>query len=169
MMYLESVYLFVKSSLMSAENYGDIAWFKGTQAERELYSNPERVKVFNGVFAIAGENTKLNIKSDKIYYERLVILPKMDIDGIHYEYGNMIGVFKTGQIDFRGVVFDDLSPREEVILCFLFNEYINDALESNLKVLDLFKRTTVPGVCRIGLIENIRTILVRNLIDRKRI
>ena len=149
-----------KSSLISSEDYGDIAWFSLSEEERTNITNKLGLKLWNGVFALFPETSNIQAKSDSVVYCRVVIFPEMKIGNQNYAYESMIGLLPNEQIEFRGTLFDDITPREEIIIGSLFAEFINDSLDSTLNPIEMFRNARLEGKCRAELINELKRVML---------
>jgi hypothetical protein len=157
----ESVIMTTKSSLFAAEDYGDVPWFLVSDKERETISGNKNVRHWNKEFVILSDQNNMALRSDSVEYRLLVVFPRMDIDGQIREYGSTIGWPANGQVDFRGPLFDDISPREEMIIEFLFEKFALGTLEPNMNPIEQYRLRPLPGKCRVELIDKIKRELLK--------
>jgi hypothetical protein len=158
----ERVIMTVKSSLFSSEDYGDIAWSLATDAERASLAPKDKVRHWNGIFIILPEDTRIQPKGESITYQRLVVFPRMEIGQQIYEYGSMMGLTLGMGLDYRGPLFEDMSPREEMIIQFLFDKFINGSPSlPMINAIELFRMTPIPGKCRPDFIEKIKREFIK--------
>jgi len=155
---LERMHMFVKSAFICTETFGDIPWYIASEADTEKLRAEK--PVLNGVFAFVKENSKLVPRGESIFYDRVIILPKMEIAGVAYEYGSMIGTLGSC-FDFRGCLFEDMSIKEEVMIGFLVNEFNNNGLSRETDAIQAFKHVPLPTECRTELVEKLKNILLK--------
>lgn len=167
-LFLKNRRMFVKSSLISADNYGDIPWHLADDKETEVLRVSKPMTVFNDVFAIVSKEVKVIPKGDSVEYLALFIFPAMEIDGKSYPYGSMVGLMPNGQMDFRGPLFEDISPREQFCIDYLFNEHakVLEVGHSNLKKdtnpAEYCRKMYFPSGCRSSLIEKVKDCFLLN-------
>ena len=161
--------MIVKSSLVSNDDYGDIAWSLLSNEDRANMARTKGVKKWNGVFSFVPAVQTSDKKEGTIVYRRLVIFPRMEIAPMvpgHgptiCPYGSMIGLTEKAGLDFRGELFDDMSPREEIIISFLFDKFINNSKSlREINVIEIYRMVPIPGKCRPDFIEKIRQEFVK--------
>ena len=153
----ERVIMTVRSSLFSDEDYGDIAWSLTSEKEKEMLRMTDKPRNWNGVFVILPADTRLRIRGELIVYQRLVIFPRMVIGQQIYEYGSMIGLIPGVCVDFRGPLFENMSQREETIIRFLFDRFINGCPTlANIKAIEIHRMERLYGICRAEFINKIQ-------------
>ncbi len=164
----ERVTMVTKSSLFSVDEYGDTAWFLASDKEREAVSGLDKVKHWNGVFVILPEEPRLLIRGERITYVRLVIFPQLRIEGYIHEYGSMIGLLPSGHLDYRGTLFEEMTPREEMIVQSLFGHFINRTLQPDFNPIEIYKATRCPGRCRTEFVEEIKRVFLTHNAGKQR-
>jgi hypothetical protein len=158
----EPALMIARSGFFSSEEYGDIPWFLASDKEQEAVSSMEKVKHWNGTFVILPGEPKVLIRGERILYIKLIIFPQMRIGGYIHEYGSMIGVLPNGHLDFRGKLFDDMTPREEFIIASMVGHFANDTLQPDYNPIELYSASRIPGTCRIDFIEEIRRLFIKH-------
>jgi len=151
---LENVVMVPLSSVVNKKTYGDIPWLITDPHEKDLIMR--KAKFISHPFGFFENSVQYTELEGSILFRNVCILPEVIIDEnlpprsssndhnsgdtlsspstVRYIYpaGAMLGivVYDDGTKDtiFRGQLFDNISTKEQMILTFLFNAYVEGQL-----------------------------------------
>lgn len=128
---MSKVCMIVKSLTITNFPNGDVSWYINKCEEREKIGS---IIIYrNGPYAFI-ENSKFTLNSKyHVYYEDIIILPEISVDGVTHPHGSTIGLRNKNDqcIEFRGSLFFDLSSKERMVLHLMYFEFINGSLTSD--------------------------------------
>ena len=163
--FLRDRMMFVKSGYLTDNCCGDIAWYLARDEETapmRAVSTSYPVTVFNNVYAFVSDKSGIRPKSRHIKYSFVFIFPAIDVEGRHYAYGSFLAMHPNSQVDFYGSLFEDLSPREEFYIDFLFSDHVNGNLKRETNPGEYFRRRQMPTRCRHALVDKIKECFLAN-------
>ena len=172
---MENVVMVPLSSIVDKKTYGDIPWLIANPHEKDIILRKAKFisKPF-GFFENSAEYTELE---GNILFQNVCVLPEMRIEETEintesenqtitriYPAGAILGivVYDDGTKDtvLRGELFNDASTKEQIILTFLFNAYIEGQLNQTtncsriLRMLPLYEEQLTVRKTFIDAIQN---------------